>query len=88
MSANKILLGLAYFDKRRGLRPLGGLLSKCLDLKWEFAKMAEVAEAEGRTWTQEEFHDLCFDGFEKILGTADQTDSHERSAPRETGSQP
>lgn len=68
MTANKILLALAYFDNRRGFVPLRDLLPKCLDVKWEYVKMAEVAESEGRPWTDEEFRDLCFDGFEKILG--------------------
>jgi hypothetical protein len=68
-TANRILLALAYLDPRRGFVPLGSLLVKCLDVKWEYVNMAEVAEAEGRPWTREEFCDLCFEGFEKILGT-------------------
>lgn len=89
MQANRILLALAYFDPRRGFKPIGDLLGKCLDVKWEFVKMAEKAEADGRPWTAEEFNDLCFDGFEKILGTADQIHSHERNVPRDNnGSQP
>lgn len=70
MQANRILFALAYQDERRGFMPLRELLPKLLNVKWEFVKMAEVAEAEGRTWTREEFADLCFDGFEKILGIA------------------
>lgn len=71
MVANKILFALAYQDDRRGFMPLGsGLLPRCLDVKWEFVKMAEQAERDGRPWTPEEFADLCFDGFEKIILTA------------------
>ena len=68
MQANRIMFALAYQDRRRGFDSLGELLPRLLNVKWEFVKMAEVAEAEGRTWTREEFADLCFDGFEKILG--------------------
>lgn len=89
MQANRILFSLAYLDNRRGLRPLGDLLPRLLDTKWEFVKLAQQVEREGRPWTPEEFRDLCFDGFEKILGTADQTDSHERRVPRDaSGDQP
>jgi hypothetical protein len=68
MQANRILFALAYEDEdRRGFQPLRELLPRLLDRKWEYVNMAEVAEAEGRSWTPEEFRDLCFDGFEAIL---------------------
>lgn len=70
MTANRILFSLAYLDPRRGFTPLRELLPKCLDVKWEYVNLAENAEAEGKPWTPEEFSDLCFDGFEKILGTS------------------
>lgn len=46
----------------------GTLLDRCLDAKADFVRMAEKAEFERQPWTPEEFRDLCFDGFEKILG--------------------
>ena len=67
MAANRILFELAYRDERRGFLPMRELLPRCLDVKWEFVKMAEKAESDGSQWTPEEFSDLCFDGFEKIL---------------------
>lgn len=79
MTANKILFSLAYLDQRRGFRPLGELLPKCLNVKWEFVKMAEKAELDGQPWTPEEFRDLCFDGFEKILGMTDGDRAHSQS---------
>jgi len=69
MTANRILFALAYLDPRRGFVPLRDLLPRCLDRKWEYVKMAEQAELDGRPWTLEEFRDLCFGGFEEILGT-------------------
>jgi hypothetical protein len=67
MAANRILMSVAYFDERRGMRPMRELLPKCLDAKWDYVKLAEKAEADGRPWSEQEFNDLCFDGFEKIL---------------------
>ena len=84
MTANRILMSLAYFDPRRGFKPLRELMPSLLNVKWEYVKMAEVAEAEGRPWTMEEFVDLCFDGFEKILGTAVQAHS-QSGAPADAG---
>ena len=58
MTANRILFALAYLDPRRGFVPLRDLLPRCLDRKWEYVKMAEQAELDGRPWTAEEFRDL------------------------------
>jgi hypothetical protein len=69
MQANRILLALAYFDERRGMLPLGDLLPKLLDRKWEYVKSAELAEREGQPWTSQEFGELCFGGFEELIGT-------------------
>lgn len=69
-TANRILFSLAYLDERRKFKPLGDLLGKLLDVKWEYVNLAENQEAKGEPWTPQEFADLCFDGFEKLLGTA------------------
>jgi hypothetical protein len=66
--ANKILFDLAYMDERRGFEPLRDKLPKCLNVKWEYVSMAEVAEAEGRPWELDEFVTLCMEGFAKIIG--------------------
>jgi hypothetical protein len=65
--ANRILFALAYFDERRGFKPMGELLTKCLDVKWELVKLARDADYSGKPWTIEEFGDVCFDNFEKLL---------------------
>jgi len=67
IAANKILLQLAYQDKRRGFKPLKEKLAMLLAMKADYVRMAESAEAGGEPWDGKEFRDLVYDGFEAVI---------------------
>lgn len=68
--ANKILMKLAYQDIRRGFKAMGeDKLKKALEAKRDYVKIAEEADRNGERWPDEDFIDMCREGFGKVLGT-------------------
>lgn len=46
-----------------------GLLKRVLEVKADYVRMAEEAEAAGDKWNHVEFNRMCREGFEQLLGT-------------------
>src|SRR5690606_20262041 len=66
--ANRVLLQLAYFDRRRGFTPLDdALLARVLEVKAKIVGDAEEFEAAGDAWTVKELVDVLQTAFEKLL---------------------
>jgi hypothetical protein len=51
-------------------KPLDSKIFDMVAMKADYVRMAEEAEANGQSWSHEEFRDLVYDGFEKALGIA------------------
>lgn len=68
IAANKALMAVAYFDEKRGMKPMGDeKLKRALEIKRELVEMAENSEREGVPMDGMEYSDMLRSAFRGVL---------------------